>query len=257
VSPSEEQNAVIRRRQTERIREVLDGNRFTMLFQPIAELTTGRIVGVEALARFVIEPSRPPQEWFAEAGAVGLRTELELATARAAVKQFARLPAEAYLSLNVSPETVRSPGLLEVLREAPPERLVIEVAEAALKDSEDLADDLKSLRAHGVRLAVDDIAGRGDLLHLLDLAPDIVKLDISLIHHIDSDRIGRTLAEALLSIAAQIGAAVVAEGIETENETKELRRLGVLAGQGFYLALPGLLPAEPSEEPASVPVPDP
>jgi EAL domain-containing protein (putative c-di-GMP-specific phosphodiesterase class I) len=76
-----------------------------MVYQPIAELSSGGVVGVEALARFANEPAQP-DAWFARAASIGLGTELELAAVRAAVSSVAHLPAETTLSVNVSPTTV-------------------------------------------------------------------------------------------------------------------------------------------------------
>jgi hypothetical protein len=95
-----------------------------------------------------------------------------------------------------------------------------------------------------VRLAIDDAgAGFASLRHILQLDADVIKLDMSLTHHIDRER-PAALAAGLISFASEIGAAIVAEGIETESELEALRGLGVAFGQGFFLARPGDMPGE-------------
>lgn len=191
--------------------------------------------GFEALARFAVEPRRTPDVWFAEAAAVGLLIDLELMAVGAALAQFDRLPAGVHLSVNLSPESVMSPRLAATLAGYPLERIVIEVTEhAPVEDYEILNAALGNLRAQGCRLAIDDAgAGFASLRHILRLAPDVIKLDISLTRGLDHDRARRALATALISFANEIGATIVAEGIETVAEVDALRALGVAFGQGY------------------------
>ena len=232
--------------QLQRIQAILEGGSIRMVFQPIADLRDGRVVGVEALARFVAEPVRTPDVWFEEAEAVHMREELELAAVGEAFSQPELLPADTYLSINLSPETVTSPHFIEMLPQVAPERLVLEVTEhAPVKNYEALGAALREFRASGGRLAVDDAgAGFASLKHILRLAPEVVKLDREVAQGIDGDRGRHALASALVSFATDIGAQVVAEGIETKAECEALRALGVSYGQGFYLAHPGPLPAK-------------
>jgi PAS domain S-box-containing protein len=226
------------------IQQVLDDGGPTMVFQPIVELATGKPVGAEALARFPAQPNRAPAEWFADAAGVGLGVELELAAIRAAVAQLDALPAGTYLSLNAGPDTVVSPQLHHLLRSAPGSRLVIELTEhMAVVDYSALTEALDALRCRGVRLAVDDAgSGFSSLQHILNLKPDIIKLDRALVEAIDTDPARRALAGSLLTFANEIGAQVIAEGIENLREQTVLRRLGVRYGQGFHLGRPGPMP---------------
>jgi EAL domain-containing protein (putative c-di-GMP-specific phosphodiesterase class I) len=230
--------------QTERIRSVLAGDGLAMAFQPIVDLRGGQISGLEALSRFTGEPKRGPDEWFAEAAQVGLQAELEMAAVRAALAELDRLPNRAYLSVNLSPGTVVSPVFKDIVPEVHPERLVIEVTEhAPVEDYEALAEALRRFRDGGGRLAIDDAgAGFASLRHILRLAPDVIKLDISLTRGIDADEASQALADALVTFASRIGAIIVAEGIETPEELTALRALGVSHGQGYHLARPGPLP---------------
>ena len=101
---------------------------------------------------------------------------------------------------------------------------------------------MRPLRALGVKIAIDDAgAGYASLRHTLALAPDIVKVDISLVRSIDLDRGRRALASALISFADEMAMTIIAEGIETAAELDTLRELGVRFGQGYHLAEPAAL----------------
>jgi len=166
-----------------------------------------------------------------------------MAKARIAViAGLPRLPVTAYLSLNASHRTVRSPELIDLLSGSAG-RLVVEITEhEPVDDYDELADSLRPLRALGVKIAIDDAgAGYASLRHTLALAPDIVKVDISLVRSIDLDRGRRALASALISFADEMDMTIVAEGIETAAELETLRELGVRFGQGYHLAEPAAL----------------
>lgn len=241
----EREDEETRRRWTTRIRRVLDGGGPTMVFQPIADLRDGRVVGAEALARFEGDPRRTPDIWFQEAWAVGLGVELELVAVQAALTHLRELPRGAFLSVNVSPVTVASPALEKIVADVGGERVVLEVTEhARVEDYDALWEVRDALRARGMRLAVDDAgAGFASLRHILRLGPDIIKLDAFLTRGIDGDPVRCALASALVSFAARIGAMLSAEAIETEKELEALRALGVRYGQGYLIARPGPVPA--------------
>lgn len=225
------------------IHRFLDGQGLSMVFQPVIDLETRVIAGYEALARFGSIPPRPPDAWFAEAVALELGIQLELAAIRQALTVLDRIPPDAYLAVNCSHRAAASPEMAVALAPAAG-RLVIEITEhEPVEDYDALAVALDGLRAGGVRVAIDDAgAGYASLRHALLLAPDIVKVDISLTRDIDTDRGRRALASALISFADEMGMTIVAEGIETEAELATLRELGVRFGQGYFLAKPGPLP---------------
>lgn len=221
------------------VQRVLDDQEITMVFQPIVNLSTSRVVGVEALARFTAQPQRRPDEWFTEATVVGLGTDLELLAVTTAIAHLEQLPADTYLSVNVSPRTALDPRLTEAIR-SQAERTVLELTEHAPVDQYDhLLAALAELRNAGMRLAVDDAgSGYASLQHILRLSPDIIKLDIELIRSIDSDPARQSLAAALVLFGDKIGATITAEGIETDQELHTLRRLNVRYGQGYHLGRP-------------------
>jgi EAL domain-containing protein (putative c-di-GMP-specific phosphodiesterase class I) len=215
-----------------------------MVFQPIVELVTGKVVGYEALSRFSSEPVRPPNEWFSEAASVGLGVDLELHALRVALAAWNHSTTDSYLSLNVSPETATSQRLFAFLEDAPCDRIVLELTEhTGIEYYGALGVALGRLRAKGLRLAVDDAgAGYSSLRHILNLRPDVIKLDIALTRGIDTDPARQALAIALGSFRNEIGAILVAEGIETQGELEMLVRLGLTHGQGFHLGRPAQLP---------------
>lgn len=223
-----------------RLRAVLNGQHYTLVYQPIIKLVPYELVGYEALARFPVEPVRTPDAWFCEAAEVGLQEELELAVLRKALQVVRHLPANVYLSLNVSPNTILKGSLARVLEGHPLERLMLEVTEhASISDYALVATELGPLRQRGLRLAVDDAgAGFASFRHILKLKPDVIKLDYSLIHNIDSDRDRHALAAALIRFADETGSKVVAEGVETEAELQTLRELNVNKVQGYLLGHP-------------------
>jgi EAL domain-containing protein (putative c-di-GMP-specific phosphodiesterase class I) len=228
--------------EAERIRRVIARHDIDMVFQPVFDIRDGAPVALEALARFWDEPSRPPAAWFAEAEEVGLGVELELAALEAALERVDEVPGGVLLAVNVSPATALSPRFAELVEDVA-DRLVIELTEhAQVVSYEELAEALAPIRSRGARLAIDDVgAGFASLRHIIRLAPDIVKLDLSLTSGIADDPALVALASSLVDFADGIHATIAAEGIETKEELALLRRLGVAYGQGFYLGRPTAL----------------
>jgi EAL domain-containing protein (putative c-di-GMP-specific phosphodiesterase class I) len=231
-----------RRLEWSRIHSILERDSVDVEFQPVFDLLDCRIVSLEALARFWTEPMRSPSVWFAEANEVGLGAELELAAIRSALQRIDEFPEGVALALNVSPATALDPRFCELLLGVA-ERIVIEITEHAQVDDYDaLAAALAPLRERGAQLAIDDVgAGFANLRHILRLAPDIVKLDLSLTQEISRDPARRALATSLVGFAGGVGARIVAEGISSDEDLTLLRALGVNYGQGFYLARPSAL----------------
>ena len=212
-----------------------------MVFQPIVKLASGLVVGVEALARFDEDPPRGPDVWFEEAATTGLGVELEITAMVAALQSLDSLPDGQYMAVNVSPPTLCSETFTPTLTGWPLDRVVVELTEHHVIEDYDLViETMNDLRTRGARLAVDDTgAGFASLKHILKLAPDVIKLDLHLVRDIDSDPAKRALTAALVRFAADIGALVTAEGIESSAELDTLRDLGVEYGQGYYLGRPG------------------
>jgi EAL domain-containing protein (putative c-di-GMP-specific phosphodiesterase class I) len=122
---------------------------------------------------------------------------------------------------------------------------VLEITEhVSIAGYTEFKHSLEVLRARGVRIAVDDAgAGYASFRHILNIQPDIIKLDMSLTRNVDSDSGRRALASALIRFAQETGCEIIAEGVETAAELDTLRALGVTRAQGYYLGRPAPLPA--------------
>jgi EAL domain-containing protein (putative c-di-GMP-specific phosphodiesterase class I) len=223
---------------------IRDEGAFSMVFQPIVALESHTVVGVEALARFSGPPDRAPNVWFAEATTVGLGVELELAAVAKALAALHELPNHVYLTINVSPTTLAHTRFHALIEAAGGEQLVAEITEHALVENYNgVVGAVGKLRAMGMRLAVDDAgAGFASFRHILNLHPDLIKLDLTLIRAIDRDCSRQALAASLISFADNSGATIIAEGIEHTAELKKLVELGVSYGQGYLLGRPASRP---------------
>jgi EAL domain-containing protein (putative c-di-GMP-specific phosphodiesterase class I)/ActR/RegA family two-component response regulator len=229
-----------RRRRRRIERAIADDDAVQIVFQPICALDTLEPQGYEALSRFPGPPQRGPEHWFREASEVGLSIELELVAVERALTYLADIPKHAYMSINVSPATVVSAAFKRTLAGAPAERIVVEITEhAPIADYDTFNAGLADVRELGMRLAIDDAgSGFASLRHILRLEPEFIKLDITLIAAIESDRSQQALAAGIISFADGIGATVVAEGIEHAEALEALRALRVPYGQGFHLGRP-------------------
>lgn len=227
-----------------RIASALQASAFGSVYQPIFDAAGEQLLGFEALTRFSAAPFRTPDTWFNEAAEVGMAAELEAAALEKALALLPHLPPRTRLALNVSPGTMVSGVLGELLRDSPLECITLEVTEhIEVIDYTSLRRTVDPLRSHGLRLAVDDAgAGYSSFRHILRLEPDLIKLDMALVRDIDLDRTRRSLASALVRFAHETGSGVVAEGVETEAELIALRELDVDAVQGYLLGRP--LPLE-------------
>ncbi len=225
-----------------RIEHIIDNGLLMTAFQPIVDVRTSAIVGAEALSRFIEDPGTAPDLWFAEAGAIGLGTALELRALRTALTAAQALPPHLYISVNVAPMTCLDPALGQLIAESgiDPRRLILEVTEhSPVADYEPLTTVLTELRAGGIRIAVDDAgAGFASGQHILRIRPDVIKLDRGIVTAIDSEPGQRALAAGMVAFAANIGAQVTAEGVETLRESTCIRELGVDCAQGFLYGRP-------------------
>jgi EAL domain-containing protein (putative c-di-GMP-specific phosphodiesterase class I) len=219
------------------VRRIIASQSFMPVFQPIVNLETREFVGFEALTRFD-DGSRPDQR-FMDADKVGMMVPLETACLNLQVEQAVQLPVGSFLSLNVSPSlAMRIMPVLDVVAAAD-RSVVLEITEhAEIDDYTKLTDALSQVRSHAM-LAVDDAgAGYAGLHHILELRPQYVKLDISLVRNIDSDPARQAMVTGMAHFARSVGCALIAEGIETERELAVLKQLNIEFGQGYYLARP-------------------
>ncbi|QZD92850.1 EAL domain-containing protein [Qipengyuania xiapuensis] len=222
-----------------RITKLIEEKGMQIVQQPIFSIKTGKPVGVECLSRFPDAMMRGPDKWFDEAAEIGRGVELELLAVEGALESAAKVPSDFYVSVNVSPEAITSGKLLGLLSGAKSKNLVIEVTE------HQKVDDFNALRANldkisqYARVAIDDVgSGYAGMRHLVDLAPDLLKLDMNLTRDIHLDVARCALVGAMVKFAEAIGSKLIAEGIEYPEEAEVLRRLGVEYGQGFHYAKP-------------------
>ena len=226
-----------------------------VLLQPIVELAGGTRVGAEALSRFPAEWGKAPDVCFAEAHSVGQGHLLELLALERAAEHLA--VASGYVAMNVSPATLLTPECTALMDRLPLERVLLELSEHdQVEDYDALATVLQPLRARGLRLAIDDVgAGFSSLRHIVLTAPDVLKLDRSIVDGVAADPVLRTLVKALVDFAHGCGAELVAEGVETADDAAALLALGVDYGQGWHFGRP--VPVEALDGPPVVHVPAP
>ena len=246
----QQQKRLQRRKQRQAIKSLILGKQFDLKVQPIVELATGTIRSAEALCRFHPTPYKTPDKWFAEAQECGFGIDLEIAVMKEAIDLIAQIPEPVSLSINLSPNAVLSDYLLPAVSGVPNGRLVIELTEhTTFQNMERLRHRIAELRTYGIWVALDDLGtGYSSLSTVLELRPDVVKLDRSLIENVDTDPASQSLTTAILKFSLDLGAKVVAEGVERREQVQMLRALGVPYAQGYYFAKPDdveSLPAQP------------
>ena len=230
---------------TKRTLDVLADRSLQIALQPIISVGTGTWCAVEALARF--PDQRPPDVWFAEAHEAGLGRDLELLAVETALETLAVLPSDIGLSVNASPAVILDPLFSDLLHQhrVPLHRLTVEVTEhVAVPTYDDLHTALALLREQGLQVAVDDTgAGYASFTHVLQLRPDTIKLDRSLLADITTDPARRALVTAIVLLALELDATITAEGVETAEELRTISSLGIDCAQGYHLARPSTDPS--------------
>jgi len=231
-----------RQRDRTQIQEVLDQTAVGIALQPIVEIATGACTGLEALARF---GGHSPDVMFARADNAGLRQQLEELCLQQALRTLPHLQPRQRLAVNLSPDVACDVALREPST-LPVERLTLEITEhTAIASYDVLRQVLEPLRRRGLQLAVDDAgAGFASMRHILELRPDIIKIDRSLVAGLDTDAARRTIVTTFVLLALDIGASVIAEGVERQPELRAVADLGVDAVQGFVIARPSTAVAD-------------
>ena len=225
---------------------------FVLHYQPIVELESRRVVGVEALVRWQ-HPTRgllQPADFVGLAEETGQIVEIGRWVLQEACRQAAswraRLGCDLSVSVNVSARQIRQSGLVEDVEAAlaasglAPDALTVEITESALvRRREEMTAILESVTGTGVRLALDDFGtGYSSLSLLRDLPVRTVKIDRSFVHTIDAGPAQRAFVQAIVDLAEALQLTVVAEGIERPIQAAALLRIGCVLGQGFHFARP-------------------
>lgn len=211
----------------------------TLVFQPIVDLSAAAVAGYEALARF--PGTAGPDVWFAAAAEAGVAAELEALAVHKALDAVDRLPANTFLTVNVSPHLLGTDAVQRALAtRADLRRVVVELTEhAPVDDLAGLRGLTDALRGRGALIALDDTgSGYSGLQQMAAVRPQLVKLDRSLVADVDGDPVRMALAEMMGGFAGTIDARLLAEGIETTAELAAFARLGVPLAQGWLLGRP-------------------
>lgn len=234
-----------REQKAERLRAMLREGAVRIVYHPIVVTETEEIYGYEALGRGEFPGLRSPEVLFQIAQEANLVWELGRLLRRKAVDEIRdRLKPDQFLFLNVDPHDFEDPNFRDMNPESmgitDPSHVVLEITErVAITDYPRFREHLAAFRALGFRFAVDDAgSGYAGLGSIANLAPDYIKLDISLISDIDSNFLKQNLVETMVNFAEGQGARVVAEGVERPEEFETIRELGVHLAQGFLFKRP-------------------
>ncbi|GLY95217.1 EAL domain-containing protein [Actinoplanes sp. NBRC 103695] len=235
------------------LHEAVDAEQFVLQYQPIVHLSERRLAGVEALVRWQ-HPTRGllgPQHFIELAEENGAITGIGAWVMRESLRQLVAWDADGgeapgYVSVNVSARQFRSAGFVGQVREALaqagalPGRLLLEITESlVLRDVEQVWEDLRELRALGVRIAIDDFGtGYSSLSYLRQMPVDVLKIDKSFIDDILGSGQQRALVNAIVTLARDLDLSVVAEGIEQADQHALLDRMGCPYGQGYLFSRP-------------------
>ncbi len=235
------------------LRLALQRGELFVVYQPLIDLTTGTLAGMEALARWR-HPQRglvSPVEFIAVAEASGLIAPLGRFVLETACRELAQMQAELgrrappKMAVNVSRAQLRQAGfsseVLDVLRGSgvAPIQLQLEVTESLAAQDDAVKEVLRQIKALGVALSLDDFGtGYSSLSCLHELPVDTVKIDRSFVSQAESSAYHRVLIEATMRMAQTLGLSTVAEGIETPQQAALMLQLGCDRGQGYLYSKP-------------------
>lgn len=233
------------------LREAIRQDAFHLLYQPVVDLRTGRIVGAEALVRWT-KPSGEvvlPDQFIGVAEESGLILQLGdwvLHNLCAQIKRWSNDGFGIWVTMNISPRQFQDPDLVLKIEAALREfdlaqgALELEITEtAAMGDPEASMRIMGSLRNLGLRIAIDDFGtGYSSLAYLKRIPADKIKIDKSFIDGVNVDADDNAIVHTILALAKELEKVTVAEGIETEDQFKTLRALGCGLAQGYWISRP-------------------
>ena len=234
-----------------RLRKAVDSQRWALHYQPVIELETGRMVGVEALIRW-IEPDGtmvPPNDFIPLAEELGLIELIGDWVVRELVYQaraWRELDMDLEIGFNLSPRQFWQPDLSERILArigdggVDPARVLVEITEtSAMMDPDRAQDILWDLHRGGLKIAIDDFGtGYSSLSRLREMPVDLLKIDRSFVSNVSHDQQSASIVGAFLELARGLGMTTLAEGIETPEELAFLRERGCLLGQGYLFSKP-------------------
>jgi diguanylate cyclase (GGDEF)-like protein/PAS domain S-box-containing protein len=234
------------------LRDAIDREELSVVYQPIVSLQTGRVCAVEALVRWEHPERGPigPSRFIPIAEETGLISSIGAWVMRRACRDAAGWPRQGgeplAVSVNVSPRQLRDPDFVEEVRSVladtglDPSQLEIEVTESAvMHDPQEARARLEQLQRVGVSLAIDDFGtGYSSLGQLRHFPFDSLKVDRTFMLGLGQDQTNAAIVSGVIALARNLGLAVVGEGIETRAQLEQLQALGCDRGQGYYLARP-------------------
>jgi EAL domain-containing protein (putative c-di-GMP-specific phosphodiesterase class I) len=241
----------------EKLQDLILRERVVTAYQAIMELKDRTVLGFEALSRGARGTGlESAYALFGAAEEHGLLVELDRLCRRRALLSSGRIPTNAKIFVNTLPATIRDPqfrgkALIDFLDRAQvsPDRIVIEITEKLVIENYNLFREAMAYFTDlGMSFAVDDVgAGYSGLEAIARLKPHYLKIDISLVRDVHVSLVNREMVKAIIAMGHGIGAAVIAEGIHTEDEALALQTMGIDWGQGYLLARP-----DPGPEPIQV-----
>jgi diguanylate cyclase (GGDEF)-like protein/PAS domain S-box-containing protein len=234
-----------------RLRKAVESQRWTLHYQPVVELSTGRMLGVEALIRW-IEPDGsmvPPGEFIPLAEELGLIESIGDWVVKELIYQsgvWRELGIDLEMGFNLSPRQFWQPDLAERILERirggglEPAKVVVEITEtSAMMDPDRAQEILWDLHHGGLKIAIDDFGtGYSSLSRLREVPVEILKIDRSFVSGVDKDEQAASIVSAFLELGRGLGMTTLAEGIETEGELGFLVEQGCVLGQGFLFSRP-------------------
>lgn len=222
---------------------ILDGA-ITAEFEPIAEIATGRVVGIDARPRVATLPHRSYDNWLADAEAADLLLDMEMAAFRASFSALPMIPDDLFLEFEVTQSTATESRFRRAIRRPFAPRIVLgfsplAATDAATLDAADPGGILATLRGRGVRIASRDAGpGVASLRHLSVLSPELVRLDETLVRTLGQSFSSHSIVAAVAACASDVGARVIAPGVASREQLHELRNLGIELVQGPIVGEP-------------------
>ena len=230
------------------LQDLLRDGMVDVLFQPIVELPSRRVVGHEALGRGRHpQLSESPAELFRTAAVLGVEPELSRLFRRRVIESLAGHSGLPEVYVNTHPSELSQPGLIESLddlpRGAPHVSFTVEIHEGAIVNVASIVELKTALRERGMRIAYDDFgAGQARLLELGEAPPDMLKFDVRFIRGINDAPVSRRrLLRSLVDITRDLGSEPLAEGVETAEEAAACAELGFTRAQGFFFGAPAMI----------------
>lgn len=230
------------------VHRIIEEKCIRTLYQPIVQLASGSIIGYEALSRGPEGTEfESPLELIRLADSCAMTWELDWALRSLAIERAADLGSDQFLFINVDPKIIydkaHSVGMTrEILEKSniSPANIIFEITEqSAIEDYEGFNKILKSYIDQGYKIAIDDAgAGFSGMNRIIETRPQYIKLDMNIIRDLDKDSFKQAIVKSFVQLGQNTNIKLIAEGIETKEELKMLIRLGVYAGQGFYLQKP-------------------